>query len=295
MMILTALWTFLPAGFATAGVITEIYISDDAGVTLAMDDAINTTTGQPHYGPTVWQPAVYAWGPPDGSGDAWNQFLHPGDYKAELLAGGANWIWKPTHSSGLLLPDGRTVYNVTDEEAFTGDIVKFRRSFAIPSDALNLKGTLVMAADNGFYMYVNKDFTGAPFAQGNFYDDYNYTNFRNPATGFPIEGSVEMPNTPPYPWSMIHLIDVSSELATGVNTLEIVAINEYGPPSNPSTPDYNPAGVIYKLTVEYELPPPKVIPEVPIGTILASTIMIIALAAYVAVRKWRRKQEYVKL
>ena len=38
-----------------------------------------------------------------------------------------------------------------------------------------------------------------------------------------------------------------------------------------------------------------VIPEVPLGTIMASAAMIIALLAYVARPKWRRKRKYVKL
>lgn len=39
----------------------------------------------------------------------------------------------------------------------------------------------------------------------------------------------------------------------------------------------------------------NVIPEVPLGTIMASAAMIIALVAYVAVPKWRRKREYANL
>ena len=39
----------------------------------------------------------------------------------------------------------------------------------------------------------------------------------------------------------------------------------------------------------------QVIPEVPLGTIMASAAMIIALVAYVARPKWRRKREYVIL
>ena len=39
--------------------------------------------------------------------------------------------------------------------------------------------------------------------------------------------------------------------------------------------------------------PLGVIPEVPLGTIIASTAMIIAFVAYVAVPKWRRKRAYV--
>jgi PKD repeat protein len=39
----------------------------------------------------------------------------------------------------------------------------------------------------------------------------------------------------------------------------------------------------------------NVIPEVPLGTILASASMMIALATYIAVPKWRRKREHIKL
>jgi len=235
--------------------VTVTYISDDSGATLAMDDAIDPSTSLPWYGPADWAGAVYAWGPTDGTGGFWNQYLHPSAEKSELLGSGANWIWKPTGTTGIVLGDGRTVYKVVPvTEAVTGDIVKFKRGFEIPDDALELEGTLLIAADNAFYLYVNKGFIGAPLLQGNFYDGYNYLNFRNPATGFPIEGSVELPSTPPYPWSTVHSIDISSELQVGANTLEIVGINEYSTPSNPGTPEANPAGVIYKLTVEYKLP-----------------------------------------
>lgn len=57
---------------------------------------------------------------------------------------------------------------------------------------------------------------------------------------------------------------------------------------------YFPAGDMTEIetyaTLSF-LPPAHVIPEVPLGTIVASAAMIIALAAYVAVPKWRRKQK----
>lgn len=57
---------------------------------------------------------------------------------------------------------------------------------------------------------------------------------------------------------------------------------------------FYPEGTQYQIktynTLTF-LPCPGVIPEVPLGTIVASAAMIIALAAYVAVPRWRRKQK----
>lgn len=39
----------------------------------------------------------------------------------------------------------------------------------------------------------------------------------------------------------------------------------------------------------------NVIPEVPLGTVMASAAMMIALVTYIVVPKWRRKREYVNL
>jgi len=50
----------------------------------------------------------------------------------------------------------------------------------------------------------------------------------------------------------------------------------------------NPDGIITNPTFH-------VIPEVPLGTIMASAAMIIALVGYLAVPKWRRKREYANL
>lgn len=49
------------------------------------------------------------------------------------------------------------------------------------------------------------------------------------------------------------------------------------------------AGKSCKDTLKFEVSPnPKVIPEVPLGTIVGSAVMVIAVMAYVAVGKWRR-------
>lgn len=46
--------------------------------------------------------------------------------------------------------------------------------------------------------------------------------------------------------------------------------------------------------VVIEVPPSQVIPDVPFGTILASALMVAALAAYVTVPKWRRKLNFTR-
>ncbi|MDO8472682.1 MAG: hypothetical protein Q7T05_02570 [Dehalococcoidia bacterium] len=236
-------------------VVTQTYISDDSGATLAMDDStFPIGTPPPLYNPTTWQGAKYAWGPTDGTGSFWNANLSPSGLKVQLLGSGANWIWKPEDSSPITLGDGRNVYKVTNPESISGDTVKLKRTFNIPAGATNVSATLLIAVDNAFYMYVNQGFTGTPFAEANFTPGYNHTNFRNPATGFPIEGSVEYGTGLPYPWSPIQQYDITSKLVSGDNDVEIVAINEHGVESNPGNPEANPVGVIYKLTVTYTIP-----------------------------------------
>lgn len=48
-------------------------------------------------------------------------------------------------------------------------------------------------------------------------------------------------------------------------------------------------------TASKTIGPIHVIPEVPLGTILASALMIAAFAGYIAVPRWRRKQQHINL
>ncbi len=59
---------------------------------------------------------------------------------------------------------------------------------------------------------------------------------------------------------------------------------------------YDPSGAVIptdKFDGHVQQVPTTVIPEVPLGTIMASAAMIIALVAYITVPKWRRKRAYV--
>ncbi|MDO8473830.1 MAG: hypothetical protein Q7T05_08475 [Dehalococcoidia bacterium] len=242
---LTILWA---PGVLGSSTVTLTMISDTSGATQVVDEA-GIPPGSA-YPPGAWSPVVYAWGAYDGAGTFWNSMLFPPAEKTELLGSGAQWVWKPEETAPIALGDGRTVYKITPAEAISGDIVKLKRTFNIPSGATAISGRLVIATDNAFYAYFSKNFAGVPFAQGNFNTGagFNYSNFRD-ASGFPIEDSVESPGIP---WTEIHAYDVSSQLAAGANTLELVATNEHGPPSV-NTPESNPAGMIYMLTVTYTL------------------------------------------
>jgi len=209
----------------------------------------------------VWSNAVLAnWGIVPG---AWNPQLTPAGYKSILFAApSASWIWRVNP-----LPDGET---------YTGDIVFFKKSFTIPAGASILSAYLYITVDNGYYVYVNNpgwSGTGGLFrSPGNdgFESGYDPTNFYYVADGshksggtssvayeqlgrlYPLEASVERDLPPPATtgyWQSIERYDISSRVVSGVNWLQVVAINEHAPP----TLTGNPAGLIYKAVIVYEV------------------------------------------
>jgi hypothetical protein len=186
------------------------------------------------------------------------------DYKAILNAEpSADWIW-----SQQPIPTGKT---------YTGDIVFFKKEFTIPNNAFGITADLYIDADNGYYFYVNGDWSGTPVGFPNidngFEPGYNPTNFyyssitptegagpgatpsatyETPGNLYPLEASIES-DTPPSAnsgqWKWITKYDISG-LVQGDNTLQIVAINEHAPPETTG----NPAGLIYKLVIKYMVP-----------------------------------------
>jgi len=212
-------------------------------------------------GSAIWSNAVIAnWGIVPG---AWNPQLTPAGYKNTLFAApSANWIW--------------TVNPLPNGETYTGDIVFFRKSFTIPAGASVLSAYLYITVDNGYYVYVNNlgwSGTGGLFrSPGNdgFEPGYDPTNFYYVADGsdksggtnsapyeqlgrlYPLEASVERDLPPPSTtgyWQSIERYDISNRIVSGVNWLQVVAINEHAPP----TLTGNPAGLIYKAVIVYEV------------------------------------------
>ena len=198
----------------------------------------------------VWNPAVLCWVHP-----SWYGYLYPTGYRNQLFAApSANWIWKS--------------YQITTGESYTGDIVFFKKQINIPDNAFNINAQLfLITADNAYYFYVNDGWSGTPDGIASFGSGYGPTNFYYIADGtyksggtnsvpyeivgnlYPLE--VAIPSIMDY-WASIELWDITSLLYTGENWLQIVAINEHAPPQGVTN---NPAGLIYKVEVTYEVPP----------------------------------------
>jgi hypothetical protein len=250
-LIVTAfLAVFMSAAVADPTIVTDVYKSDasDLWWAGASDEDID---GYEYIVPpddAIWSNAVNCW-----EHSSWNSMLNPADRKAKLFAApSADWIWK--------------TYQVTVGESYTGDIVFFKKLIEIPDNAFNIEADfLVMTVDNGYYFYVNDDWSGTTLGQAGFMSGYGPTDFYYASDGtnlgggtnsvtyetdgnlYPYEAAI---NTASSEWSSIEQWDISSELTTGENWLQIVAINEHAPPEGQTG---NPGGLIYKVEVTYEL------------------------------------------
>ena len=206
-------------------------------------------------GAATWDNSKYCW-----EHSTWNSYLTPPDRKAQLFsAPAADWIWGP-----VVGPENK----VTINSSYTGEIVFFNKTIDIPPLAFDINADLfVITADNAYYFYVNDDWNGNPDGFAGFMAGFNPTNFyytsdginnlgggtnsvayETPGNVYPLDASIA---TNTGEWSSIELYDVSSLLHAGENWLQIVAINEHAPPE---LPENNPAGLIYKVIVEYKLP-----------------------------------------
>lgn len=96
------------------------------------------------------------------------------------------------------------------------DIQTFKKTFTSNG---TVSASLQLAADNGYIVKVNGEEVANKFA-----DEYNYENLTAP-------------------------IDVADKLIDGTNTIEIMVKNKA---LEGSTPDSNPAGLLYKLSLEAE-------------------------------------------
>jgi len=250
LMISTMSFVFTPATFATPTVITETYVSDTGDLCWSGATGDNIVEGYivpPEE--AVWSFAVECWVHPN-----WNTMLNPADLKAKLFEEpSAAWIWK--------------AYQVTEGESYTGDIVFFKKLIDIPENAFNIEADLfIITADNAYYFYVNDGWSGTPDGIANFATGYDATNFYYVSDGetnlgggtnsvpyetvgnlYPLD--VAVPTDVTY-WSSIESWDISGLLERGENWLQIVAINEHAPPQGVTN---NPAGLIYKVEVTYEL------------------------------------------
>jgi len=236
-----------------APIVTDYYVSDTTDLWWSGANSGHIVSG--YIVPpsdAVWSPAVLCW-----EHSSWNPNLYPADRKTKLFeTPSADWIWKS--------------YQITTGESYTGDIVFFKKQIDIPECASSITADLfIITADNAYYFYVNNpSWSGIPDGgPANFVSGYGPTNFYYTADGTHKSGGTNSVSYETignlYPleactgaqasdiWSSIELYDITLLLDTGENWLQIVAVNEHAPPTGPTT---NPAGLIYKLVVSYEVP-----------------------------------------
>ena len=224
------------SSIASAPIVTDVYVSDTSDLWWSGATSGNIDDDGYIIPPDdVWSSAVLCWVHPN-----WNPYLKPADLKTQLFAvPSANWIWKS--------------YQVTYEESVTGDIVFFKKQIYIPECASSITADLfIITADNAYYFYVNNpSWSGTPTGFDGFELGYDPTNFYNQdgvGNLYPLD--VAIPSIVDY-WASIETWDISGLLHSGENWLQIVAINEHSPPSGATD---NPAGLIYKLVLSYEMP-----------------------------------------
>ncbi|MFC1789777.1 PKD domain-containing protein, partial [Patescibacteria group bacterium] len=144
---------------------------------------------------------------------SWNSGL-----SIKLNNDGADWIWE---SERVVDP-------------INGDIVDFQRNF----DIVGIPGTstLYITADNGYEVSINGSVVGDAQVSG----DWETSDL--------TQSFVDTTN-----WQSVETLDVTSNLHTGANVLNVTVANEYmGPLDGQAngTIDSNPAGLIYKLVIE---------------------------------------------
>lgn len=129
---------------------------------------------------------------------------------------GATWVWR-TYSTDVIYE-----YNNVPDGGWY-----FRRQFTLPDCASNIQGSLQATADNAYNASLNGNVIGG---------DGNMSK-----TG---------PDTQSY--KTVENFDISSQLQTGSNTLLIRSLNYFNTPTSSTS---NPAGLIYKVTITYQLSP----------------------------------------
>jgi len=132
----------------------------------------------------------------------------------------ATWVhpsW-PSISGATWIAD--TYY---EEDPVNDTWLKFQKSFTIPSNAIDISGSIEITSDNAYELSFNGVLIGS-------------------------DGEVYGPCHDDHEWSSIENWTVSPQ--TGTNTIEVIVRN-YAGNSNPTS---NPIGVLYKMTVDYETP-----------------------------------------
>lgn len=133
----------------------------------------------------------------------------------------AEWIWESYYVVNPVL----------------GDVVTFEMEFEVPG--IPAGGTLYVAADNGFAVYLNDVPLG-------------YYNL----SGYPPLADLKQSNVNTTDWWNVQQYDLAANLQQGTNTLKIVGVNEYMNPDDGGqvvgTQLVNPGGVIFEFSVAWD-------------------------------------------
>jgi len=139
---------------------------------------------------------------------------------------GADWIW-----------DTRLTSDPGEDAAATGRVVKFEGTFTIPCSPIG--ATLDITVDNGYTVWINGHLVGCAQVDSGGAD---------PCIGWETSTLTE-PYVHTSNWMTVeHYTIPSTDLVTGENVLVILAANEQ---MDGGTKDSNPAGLIYRLEVEW--------------------------------------------
>ncbi|MBA7571633.1 hypothetical protein ES708_13399 [subsurface metagenome] len=239
---------------AAASPATVTVVSDDSGATVITTvynktgGANNTVdlSGSPLTAVRAWEPKTYPFIYPTEPLETTNSVWDNGVNWFEDNASSADWIWE-THRA-----EDPASYAITDplydaDASRYGRVVLFETTFNIPGNPTS--ATLHIAADNGYEAWVNSGthYLSSTVVGGPGWETSNLWQTNLSTSGWQGYGT---------------FVISGSDLVNGVNTLYVLAGNEYfwGDDGNSPIPptqsnpyfQYNPGAVIFQLDVEYE-------------------------------------------
>ncbi len=226
----------------TSVLITEVY-NKAGGVNSFVD-----LSGSPLTAVRAQEPKPYPTGYLTEGAEVTDSVWDNGVNWFEDNASGADWIWETERAEGpASLDPGDARYDA--DAARYGRVVLFETTFNIPG--VPTSATLHIAADNGYEAWVN---TGTHYLSptavgGSGWENSNLWETNLSTSGWQSYGT--------------HIIS-GSDLVSGVNTLYVLAGNEYFWTDDGNSPvpptqsgpykQYNPGAAIFQLDVEYEEP-----------------------------------------
>jgi hypothetical protein len=191
--------------------------------------------------------------PPNNAVLAWT---HPSWSSVDhVFSNNAKWIWESERV----------------QQPVTGDIVEFEKEFIIPGSPT--AGTMYITCDNGYELRIN----GTPIGTVHLGAGWKASNL--------TESFVHTSG-----WQGVETWNITDELVSGLNIVEISTANEYMGPQDGQdngTIDSNPAGLIFEIAISYDEgvpppPPPPPPPPIEVGGFVYPVNKIALLAPWIA-------------